>query len=69
MLEHAFRFVNRVLFRVGAENVISRGAMRNIGGRLTGETFVEKRVGRAVEHVMYEITRDSFANGPLMVRG
>ena len=65
MLAHAFRFVDRVLFRVGADNAISRGAMKNIGGRLTGETFVEVRVGRPVEHVLYEITRESFANGPL----
>ncbi len=65
MLEHAFRFVDRVVFRVGADNVISRKAMANIGGRLTGETFVEERVGRPVEHVVYEITRESFAAGPL----
>lgn len=65
MLAHAFRFVDRVVFRVGADNVISRKAMLNIGGRLTGETFVEERVGRPVEHVVYEITCDSFAAGPL----
>jgi RimJ/RimL family protein N-acetyltransferase len=65
MLEHAFRFVDRVVFRVGADNVISRKAMANIGGKLTGSTFVEERVGRPVEHVVYEITRESFAAGPL----
>lgn len=65
MLEYAFRFVDRVVFRVGADNVISRGAMKNIGGRLTGTTFVEERAGRPVEHVVYEITRESFASGPL----
>lgn len=68
MLEHAFRFVDRVVFRVGADNVISRKAMANIGGRLTGETFVEERVGRPVPHVVYEITRESFAEGPLARR-
>ena len=65
MLEHAFRFVDRLVFRVGADNVISRKAMANIGGRLTGETFVEERCGVPVEHVVYEITRESFAEGPL----
>ena len=65
MLEHAFRFVDRVLFRVGADNVISRKAMAKIGGRLTGETWVEDRVGRPIEHVMFEIDRESFAAGPL----
>jgi RimJ/RimL family protein N-acetyltransferase len=65
MLEHAFRYVDRVVFRVGAENVISRKAMENIGGRLTDETFVEERAGRPVRHVVYEITRESFLSGPL----
>ena len=65
MLEHALQHVDRVVFRVGADNLISRKAMLNIGGRLTGETFVEERVGRPVEHVVYEITRESFAEGPL----
>ena len=65
MLEHAFRFVDRVRFRVGADNLISRKAMTKIGGRLTGETWVEDRVGRPIEHVMFEIDRESFAAGPL----
>jgi len=65
MLEHAFRFVGRVTFRVGADNVISRKAMANIGGRLTDVTWVEERAGRPVEHVLFEITRESFAEGPL----
>jgi RimJ/RimL family protein N-acetyltransferase len=65
MLEYAFQHVDRVVFRVGADNVISRKAMANIGGKLTGETFVEERVGRPVEHVVFEITRAAFENGPL----
>ena len=65
MLEHAFKHVDRVVFRVGADNMISRKAMANIGGRLTGETYVEERAGRPVEHVVFEITRESFAEGPL----
>jgi RimJ/RimL family protein N-acetyltransferase len=65
MLEHAFRHVDRVVFRVGADNVISRKALANIGGRLTGLRYFEERAGRPVEHVVFEITRDSFASGPL----
>lgn len=65
MLAHAFKTVERVMFRAGADNVISRKAMANIGGRLTGETFVAERAGRMVEHVMFEITREDFAKGPL----
>ena len=65
MLEHAFKYVGRVVVRVGADNMISRKALANIGGRLTGETEVEERAGRPVEHVIFEITRESFAEGPL----
>ena len=65
MLAHAFRFVERVVFRVGADNVISRKAMAKIGGRLTGTTYFEERAGRRVEHVVFEITRESYAEGPL----
>jgi hypothetical protein len=39
--------------------------MANIGGRLTGETFVEERCGVPVKHVVFEITREGFAEGPL----
>jgi RimJ/RimL family protein N-acetyltransferase len=66
MLEHAFRSVAQVIFRVGADNAISRKAMINIGGRLTGETFVADRAGRPMEHVIYAISRGNFAMGPLV---
>jgi RimJ/RimL family protein N-acetyltransferase len=65
MLEHALAHVERVIFRVGSDNVISRKAMANIGARLTELTFVEERAGRPVEHLVYEITREDFASGPL----
>ena len=65
MLAHAFPFVTRVVFSVGEDNVISRRAMANIGGRLTDETKMVERSGAPVNHVIYEITRASFARGPL----
>ncbi|AKH43965.1 RimJ/RimL family protein N-acetyltransferase [Altererythrobacter atlanticus] len=65
MLQYAFRHVGRVIFRVGAENEISRRAMANIGGRLTGETYIAERAAGPTEHVVFEITRESFASGPL----
>jgi RimJ/RimL family protein N-acetyltransferase len=65
MLEHALRQVERVEFRVGADNVVSRGAMTNIGGRLTDRTDVTMLAGEPIEHVIYEITRASFVDGPL----
>lgn len=65
MLAHAFDYVARVVFSVGADNVISRRAMTKIGGRLTGDTWIVERAGVPVEHVRYEITREQFASGPL----
>ena len=66
MLAHAFRFVGRVEFRVGECNLRSQRAMQKIGGRLT-ERFdmVDTPSGGPMRHVIFEITRESFASGPL----
>lgn len=65
MLAHALGHFERVIFQVGTDNVISRKAMANIGGILTDRTRSYERGGAMVEHVIFEITRDSFAHGPL----
>ncbi len=65
MLGHAFQFVGQVIFRVGETNWRSRGAMEKIGGRLTDAIDHSQMAGRDVAHVVYEITRESFATGPL----
>jgi RimJ/RimL family protein N-acetyltransferase len=65
MLAHALQYVERVLFRVGESNVVSRGAMKNIGGRLTDRTDITVLAGEPILHVVYEIDRASFAQGPL----
>lgn len=66
MIAHALGHFGRVVFQVGADNLISRKAMSNIGGRLiAGRAPVHERCGAQVEHVVFEITRESFAAGPL----
>ena len=65
MIDHALRFVDRVIFRVGETNWRSRRAMEKIGGRLTDAHEYWQMAGREVAHVVYEITRESFAAGPL----
>lgn len=65
MLDHALAHFERVIFKVGAENVVSRKAMGHIGGRLTDRTFERELCGVIVPHVIFEITRESFAIGPL----
>src|SRR5438045_141320 len=52
MLEHAFRFVDSVVFLIGPDNIRSRRAVEKIGGVLT------ERQGRLC-HVVYQIKRRS----------
>ncbi len=66
MLAHALQSVARVNFRVGASNLRSRRAMEKIGGHLSDRVEQVEMAGVTVEHVTYEITRESFASGPLM---
>ena len=65
MLGHALGAVERVWFRVGETNLRSRRAMEKIGGRLTERTETVEMAGRNVVHVIYEIDRAGFADGPL----
>ena len=65
MLVHAFQFVDCVEFRVGECNLRSQRAMEKIGGRLTGRFDMVETPGEPMRHVIFEITRDSFASGPL----
>ena len=65
MLAHALTAVERVWFRVGETNFRSRRAMEKIGGRLTERTETIEMAGEPVTHVIYEIDRASFADGPL----
>jgi len=65
MLEHAFRYVDRVDFLVGEDNIRSRAAMTKIGGRLSERISMDEMGGRRVRHVVFEITRESLSSGPL----
>lgn len=57
MLEHAFRFVESVIFVIGPENRRSRRAVEKIGGVLTELTSTRMMHGEKVEHVIYRIVR------------
>ena len=65
MLTHALKYVERVDFRVGETNLISRRAMEKIGGQLSDRSELAETSSGPVLHVIYEITRESFAAGPL----
>jgi RimJ/RimL family protein N-acetyltransferase len=53
MLAHAFRFVDRVIFLIGPDNLRSRRAIEKIGGVLVGAG----PPGRGHESLMYAIER------------
>jgi RimJ/RimL family protein N-acetyltransferase len=55
MLEHAFRFVNRVIFHVGAGNLRSRRAMEKLGGVLIGEMAMSYYGEPSHQNVVYKI--------------
>jgi N-acetyltransferase len=64
MLNHAFRFVERVLFHVGEKNLRSRTAMERLGGRLIGKAPVAYFAEAATVNVIYEITRADWVTAP-----
>ncbi|MGD0189781.1 MAG: GNAT family N-acetyltransferase [Rhizomicrobium sp.] len=55
MLDHAFTFVDTVVFWVGQENWRSQGAMKKIGGARREGLYSRPSVGGA--HVVFEITK------------
>lgn len=58
MLEHAFRFVDKVIFHVGENNMRSRKAMEKLGGVLTGSE-PKAYYGEAVNvNVIFEISKE-----------
>jgi N-acetyltransferase len=57
MLDHAFRFVETVLLKIGPTNLRSRRAVEKIGGVLTERREEADLHGRTVEHVVYQIKK------------
>jgi N-acetyltransferase len=59
MLDHAFQFVDRVLFEVGECNVRSQKAMQNIGARPVGKVDLPNVDGTKRPHVVFVIERNA----------
>ena len=60
MLDHAFRFVDRVVFVVGDDNLRSRKALEKIGARLLRREQRPGPDGRPAWCVVYGITRREY---------
>jgi RimJ/RimL family protein N-acetyltransferase len=56
MLDHAFRFVEHVVFLIGPRNLRSRRAIERVGGSLAGVRTVD-----GLESVVYRISRPGAA--------
>jgi RimJ/RimL family protein N-acetyltransferase len=66
MLAHALASVSQCRFVVGEANHRSRRAMKKIGARLTDRSETRPMAGgQLMPHVIYVITREDFAAGPL----
>ncbi len=58
MLDHAFRFVERVVLHVGRNNVRSRTAVERLGATLIGELVVAYYGEQNNVNVVYELRRE-----------
>jgi N-acetyltransferase len=59
MLNHAFHFVESVIFHIGTENLRSQRAVEKIGGVRVGT----RRDASGIESFVYRITCSAFAHG------
>jgi len=57
MLDHAFRFVPRVVFRVGETNLRSQKALQKLGARLVDGIDVPPSGGTSNRHLIFVISR------------
>ena len=62
MLDHAFSFVDTVIFWVGEKNWRSQGAMTKIGGVRRDGLFTRESSG-ATPHVIFEIGKNRYQQG------
>ena len=60
MLDHAFKFVERVVFVIGENNIRSQRAVERIGARFLRTADGYTRNGELRKNVVYGIDRDAF---------
>jgi RimJ/RimL family protein N-acetyltransferase len=64
MLDHAFRFVDRVIFKVGVNNWRSRKAMEKLGGMYIGQEMVSYTGEAQHLNVLFKIDAADWARRP-----
>ena len=63
MLDHAFRFVDRVVFVVGEKNLRSQKALEKIGARFLKKAQSPARDGIMAPNLVFVITREFYSFG------
>src|SRR5438093_8754339 len=61
MLDHAFRFVDRVVFVVGEKNLRSQKALEKVGARFLKKTQPPAPDATLVPNLVFVITRESYS--------
>ena len=61
MLDHAFKFVDAVIFHIGANNIRSQKAIEKLGAKKTGEIEMKYYGEQNVLNYTYEIDKDNWA--------
>ena len=61
MLDHAFSFVDTVVFWVGVDNLRSRRAVEKIGGELREGVFRRQNADDRADYVVYAISKSEFS--------
>ncbi|HYR76833.1 MAG TPA: GNAT family N-acetyltransferase [Pyrinomonadaceae bacterium] len=64
MLDHAFKFVESVVFLIGATNVRSQKAIEKIGGVMTERREQTNADGETVQNVVYQIKKPGTPASP-----
>ncbi len=63
MLDHAFRFVSRVFFEIGAENIRSQTSIKKLGAEKIAEHFPPNEPADPTSlHYVFEIRRENWQN-------
>jgi RimJ/RimL family protein N-acetyltransferase len=63
MLDHAFNFVDHVVFVVGEKNLRSQKALEKIGARFLKKKYLPARDSPAAPNFVFVITRESYPTG------
>ncbi len=60
MLDHAFKFVNTVIFHIGSNNIRSQKAIEKLGAKKTGEIEMEYYGEDQQLNYVYQITKEEW---------